>query len=1148
MPRHYSTLCIQIVFKMDTLDDSENTAKISDSAYSNSCSNSQSRRSHSTKSTKSGSNSSGSSGYSGKPSTSSSSNNLGKEKEAKKKKQPQVETVVLDVTVETEMRPTELASDFDASKEEISGNIVDPASSPAHPQSDKRVESMDICMSERSSIKDEVVAVFNLSQFNLTVNTTANHVVDRSTPAFCSDGFSCVISMHDGVVMYTTSSLTATLGFPKDMWIGRSFIDFIHPRDRSTFASQITSGLAVPKIVNGTQIEAQSPANSISSMVCRIRRYRGLTSGFSVKDRSVSYMPFLLKLSFKDINDEERKVIYLVIQATPFFSAFKTPHEVVTNAVPFVMRHAANGNIEYMDPESVPYLGFLPQDLAETDALRLYHPEDLSYMRQVYEIIVKEGGLPRSKVYRMMTQNGDYIKLETEWSSFINPWSKKLEFVIGKHHLIEGPASPDVFQVSDPDKAPKLSDEDKNKAIMFRETIIRIMNQVPTKPAEAAKQQMSKRCQDLASFMESLMEDQPKTDEELRLDIQDPDHSYYERDSVMLGGISPHHDYNDSKSSTETPLSYNQLNYNETLQRYFASHQPHSYEDYNTVAAENILGLKDSKPVLNHCLSPMASSSSDSNLMAIGSPTARSGDLLAIRLTETLLTKHNTEMEKKLLKIHRETRTSNKDEREKATNETRQKKKEHLARCNASYQPTTAGGASTTENQPHGVKRSSKFLNTETSNAHKHHCTSPRQSRRMRERSLSTSVAVAQPSSAISTTVAASHWPVTSVSNMNTFILGVGIPQQMSFMSPVPAVSGVFPMYYAPAATAANIPATPESNATSSNTATMCQPPTMQCMMYGQPMYGPQFVYSPMTPQMSYPFQQTMMGQTMLCTNSINSLGLTNRNYEEACKPSIMLRAGRLGGWRDKKRPESKATSSKIDLGCEDISSSTKALNRSTEAVPETPRDGHIHQNKMNRFGNSEETVDRTDGESSYSSFYSSFFKTESGSAEESGDAKKNEAKDSRMRSPIHCIPTYYEPKQVKKVTRRKMEPPWMEQVCLTSELIYKYQILTKNVEEVLTADKQKLSSFEQPSLVNDQLGQLYLDMQLEGVAARLTLEEGITSSSSSGEETSIKPSKVTRRKREYSKLVMIYEEDAPMPPGEGELEPEPSASTSTPF
>lgn len=45
--------------------------------------------------------------------------------------------------------------------------------------------------------------------------------------------------------------------------------------------------------------------------------------------------------------------------------------------------------------------------------------------------------------------------------------------------------------------------------------------------------------------------------------------------------------------------------------------------------------------------------------------------------------------------------------------------------------------------------------------------------------------------------------------------------------------------------------------------------------------------------------------------------------------------------------------------------------------------------------------------------------------------------------------------------------------------------------------------------MVNEQLGQLYLDLQLEGVAARLTLEEGITSSSSSGEETPAKSSKV---------------------------------------
>lgn len=40
-----------------------------------------------------------------------------------------------------------------------------------------------------------------------------------------------------------------------------------------------------------------------------------------------------------------------------------------------------------------------------------------------------------------------------------------------------------------------------------------------------------------------------------------------------------------------------------------------------------------------------------------------------------------------------------------------------------------------------------------------------------------------------------------------------------------------------------------------------------------------------------------------------------------------------------------------------------------------------------------------------------------------------------------------------------------------------------------------------QPMLVNDQLNQLYIEMELEGLSTKLTLEEGITSSSSSGEE-----------------------------------------------
>ena len=51
----------------------------------------------------------------------------------------------------------------------------------------------------------------------------------------------------------------------------------------------------------------------------------------------------------------------------------------------------------------------------------------------------------RSRSYRFRVRNGGYIVVETDWSCFINPWSKKLEFVIGKHTVLKGPPKPDVF-------------------------------------------------------------------------------------------------------------------------------------------------------------------------------------------------------------------------------------------------------------------------------------------------------------------------------------------------------------------------------------------------------------------------------------------------------------------------------------------------------------------------------------------------------------------------------------------------------------------------------------------------------------------------------------------------------------------------------
>lgn len=144
------------------------------------------------------------------------------------------------------------------------------------------------------------------------------------------EGFCCVMSMHDGVVLYTTPSITNSLGFPRDMWLGRSFIDFVHPKDRQTFASQITSGVAL------AEARTSSCKETKHSLFVMLRRYRGLKTGYGVTSKAVSYEPFKLSLSFREAPPDDESILackntpsvnstmLLVISATPVKSVYKS--------------------------------------------------------------------------------------------------------------------------------------------------------------------------------------------------------------------------------------------------------------------------------------------------------------------------------------------------------------------------------------------------------------------------------------------------------------------------------------------------------------------------------------------------------------------------------------------------------------------------------------------------------------------------------------------------------------------------------------------------------------------------------------------------------------------------------------------------------
>lgn len=97
--------------------------------------------------------------------------------------------------------------------------------------------------------------------------------------------------------------------------------------------------------------------------------------------------------------------------------------------------------------------------------------------------------------------------------------------------------------------------------------------------------------------------------------------------------------------------------------------------------------------------------------------------------------------------------------------------------------------------------------------------------------------------------------------------------------------------------------------------------------------------------------------------------------------------------------------------------------------------------------GNNSDDMD----ESSFSSFYSSFLKTDN-SSECNGVDKGGESGEMIWDCGSHNVVR----------AKRRPNPPWLDNICQTKDLIYRYQMNERSIKEVLDADLIALKSVNQ--------------------------------------------------------------------------------------
>ncbi|XP_068443432.1 period circadian protein homolog 1b isoform X2 [Clinocottus analis] len=255
-----------------------------------------------------------------------------------------------------------------------------------------------------------------------------------------TDTFSMGVSFLSGKVVYVSPQGSSLLRCKPERLQGAMFSELLAPQDVSTFYS----GTAPCRLPNWASCigSASPPAECTQekSMFCRI-------SADQAHGSEMRYYPFRLtpyQLTIRDSDDAEPQPCCLLI-AERVHSGYEAPRIPADKRI-FTTSHTPSCLFQEVDERAVPLLGYLPQDLVGTPVLLYIHPEDRPLMVAIHEKIFQFAGQPVDyTALRMCARNGEYLTIDTSWSSFVNPWSRKVAFIVGRHKVRTSPLNEDVF-------------------------------------------------------------------------------------------------------------------------------------------------------------------------------------------------------------------------------------------------------------------------------------------------------------------------------------------------------------------------------------------------------------------------------------------------------------------------------------------------------------------------------------------------------------------------------------------------------------------------------------------------------------------------------------------------------------------------------
>ncbi|XP_076125054.1 period circadian protein homolog 3 [Alosa pseudoharengus] len=272
-----------------------------------------------------------------------------------------------------------------------------------------------------------------------------------------TDSFVVVFSLTTGRVVYASEQASSILNCKRRFLESAKFVELLYHQDVNVFYSHTAQPHLPPWNVGSDSNAILYECAQVKSFFCRIR-------GGKDRDGEMRYNPFRITpylLKVQGLDETEQQPCCLAL-AERIISGYEAPRIPMDKRI-FTTTHSPGCVFLEVDDRAVPLLGYLPQDLIGTSLLSCLHPEDRALMPAMHRKILKYAGQPpfEHSPLRFRCQNGDYVTLDTSWSSFINPWSRKVAFIIGRHKVRTSPLNEDVFAERSKSEMPVICEDIK---------------------------------------------------------------------------------------------------------------------------------------------------------------------------------------------------------------------------------------------------------------------------------------------------------------------------------------------------------------------------------------------------------------------------------------------------------------------------------------------------------------------------------------------------------------------------------------------------------------------------------------------------------------------------------------------------------------